>query len=206
MKLNTPPSPVSSPKMNTPPSPVQRPNEHSSVPRSTLVPRYRNSPLPLESQGIWVEPFEQLFERLWRARGRYPGYACYVPENALWSLESFYQGVYTCIVVALGKTTSIRRNKQGDVGIAGVRKSEEALEVALPRHGVEKVDAARDDGDPLVGIIEDDGKLVGKRKVRASNYEVSRIRSKGKRAISLEDVEKVLLVEFAIGVRNSNTI
>lgn len=76
-----------------------------------------------------------------------------MPENALWGLESVHQGVDTCIVVALGETTSVRRYKQGDVGIERMVKSEEALEIALSRHGVEKVDTARDECDSLVGVV-----------------------------------------------------
>ena len=76
-----------------------------------------------------------------------------MPENALWGLESIYQGVDTCIVVAFGETASVRRYKQGDVGIEGMAKSEEALEIALSRHRVEKVDATRDECDSLVGVI-----------------------------------------------------
>ena len=105
------------------------------------------------SQGIWVELLEQFFEGLWLACGRDTRYACYMPENALWGFESIYQGIDTSIVVALGETASVRRYKQGYVGIERMVKSEEALEIALSRHRVEKVDTARDECDSLVGVI-----------------------------------------------------
>ena len=61
------------------------------------------------------------------------------------------------------------------MAVDGMRQAEQVLKVDLLRGRTEQVDASHHAVHPLCGIVDDDGELIGKGLVGATNKEITAI-------------------------------
>ena len=88
----------------------------------------------------------------------------------------------------LAQFVAVPVNSDGNMSIARRGKIEKALQINLPGGGVEQVAAAHDLRDPLIGIVHDDGQLIGKPAVSAADYEIAHFACQTLTAVALNGV------------------
>ena len=74
--------------------------------------------------------------------------------------------------VALGQPLAVGAEHERHVGVAGGGEAEPRAEPQLARRGVQEVGAAHDLAHALLGVVDDDGQVVGERPVVAAHHEV----------------------------------
>ena len=74
--------------------------------------------------------------------------------------------------MALGQPLAVGADHQRHVGVGDPRQSEEVLQQGLAGRRRQQVVAPADLVDPLGGVVDDDGQVVGRHAVVAAQHDV----------------------------------
>ena len=112
--------------------------------------------------------------------GAYPfalfgqAYRCGKPaEQSFWPRIVRANLAEVKVTIALGEPSAVRRDQEGHVGIRGLRKAQQSLEVYLSRYRPQEVIAAHDLVDAHKGVVNHHGKLIRNHSVASTNEKVA---------------------------------
>lgn len=137
-----------------------------------------------------IERSQELFGSCGLAGWSKAGDSRNVSDDGCGSFEARKQGIECRVVIAFRKPSILFGHNERNVGVRGMRETEQVLQMYLLGRGTEQVDATDDRVDALLGIVHHYCQLIRERPIGSADEEISALMFEVLLVRSLQEIDE----------------